>query len=207
MSSPPPLAGLRKLAAESSPQERCDLCSAGLREGHRHLIDPGTRQLVCACDPCSILFSGQSDQRFRLVPPEARYLADFSLPDELWESLRIPVNMAFFVRSTAAGRVQAMYPGPAGATESLLELEAWRELEDANPVLREMQPDVEALLVNRVGRRDHYLAPIDRCYELVGLIRVGWRGLSGGTEVWKAIGAFFEGLRGRARVVEGHRGA
>ena len=35
-----------------------------------------------------------------------------------------------------------------------------------------MQPDVEALLVNRVGgRRLYYLAPIDVCFELVGLMR------------------------------------
>jgi len=35
----------------------------------------------------------------------------------------------------------------------------------------------------------------------VGLIRLQWRGLSGGTEVWQAIGNFFTALRQRAEVV------
>ena len=33
----------------------------------------------------------------------------------------------------------------------------------------------------------YYIVPIDECYRLVGLIRMHWRGLSGGTEVWKEI--------------------
>ena len=57
-----------------------------------------------------------------------------------------------------------------------------------------MEPDVEALLINRVGpAREYFLAPIDECYRLVGLIRLHWRGLSGGTEVWKEIQGFFAG--------------
>ena len=55
---------------------------------------------------------------------------------------------------------------------------------------------MEALLINRVGgARDHYIAPIDRCFELVGLIRISWRGLSGGQEVWERIDTFFTDLR------------
>src|SRR5262249_60638815 len=94
-----------------------------------------------------------------------------------------------------AGRGVAVYPSPAGGTESLLTLETWNQLEEENPVLRELEPDVEALLVNRVGRaRDHYRVPIDACYRLVGLIRANWRGLSGGAEVWDEIRQFFDGL-------------
>ena len=197
-----PFAGLRRLAQDAQDVERCELCSAPLREGHRHLIEPATRQVVCTCDPCSILFGGQTDQRYKLIPDRVLYLAGFELPDELWDSLLVPVNMAFFFKSTPEGRVVPLYPSPAGATESLLELAPWQELEAANPVLKELQPDVEALLVNRVGgARDHYLVAIDRCYELVGLIRRSWRGLSGGTEVWKSIDTFFEGLRAEAKTV------
>ena len=197
-----PFTSLRRLAQEAQNVERCDLCSAPLRDGHRHLIEPTSRQVVCACDPCSILFGGRTDQRYRLIPDRILYLAGFELPDELWDSLLVPVNMAFFFRSTPEGRVVPLYPSPAGATESLLELAPWQQLEAANPVLEELQADVEALLVNRVGgARDHYLVPIDRCYELVGLIRQGWRGLSGGTEVWRSIDAFFRELEAVATVV------
>jgi Family of unknown function (DUF5947) len=195
---------LRRLAAQRQDVEQCDLCSAPLREEHRHLLEPARRQLVCACDPCSILFSGHSDRRYKMVPDRILQLAGFQMPDELWDSLLVPVNMAFFFRSTPEERMVALYPSPAGATESLLGLEAWDELEAANPILREMEPDVEALLVNRVGNiRAYYLVSIDRCYELVGLIRSGWRGLSGGTEVWRTIDGFFKDVESKAKQVGG----
>jgi hypothetical protein len=49
------------------------------------------------------------------------------------------------------------------------------------------------------GARDQYLAPIDECYRLVGLIRMHWKGLSGGREVWEHLGRFFADLNRRAR--------
>jgi hypothetical protein len=123
-------------------------------------------------------------------------LPEFRLAEARWDSLLIPVGMAFFFHSTPAGRVMAFYPSPAGATESLLSLETWQELVQDNPVLAEMEPDVEALLVNRVqGAQEYFIAPIDKCYELVGLIRANWRGLSGGTEVWDQIGKFYTKLK------------
>ncbi len=72
-----------------------------------------------------------------------------------------------------------------------------------------MQSDVEALLVNRVGRPDpvnlaqYYIAPIDACYKLVGLIRAHWKGLSGGSEVWAEVDRFFADLRAGAVIVRG----
>jgi hypothetical protein len=134
-------------------------------------------------------------------------LEKFHLSDAQWESLRIPINMAFFYRSTPDARMVAFYPSPAGATESQLALETWSELEDVNPVLKEMEADVEALLVNRVeyargaAASTYYVLPIDDCYKLVGLIRSKWRGLSGGADVWQKIREFFEELKQRATVV------
>jgi hypothetical protein len=94
----------------------------------------------------------------------------------------------------------AFYPSPMGPTESQLGLEAWSGIEAANPVLARMEPDVEALLVNRArGARRQWLLPIGDCYRLVGTIRLHWKGLSGGKEVWSEIDDFFEGLDRRAR--------
>jgi hypothetical protein len=56
---------------------------------------------------------------------------------------------------------------------------------------------VEALLVNRTREaREYYVAPIDRCYRLAGLVRRHWSGFSGGDEVWQQIDGFFEEMRG-----------
>ena len=194
-------------AAEAA-QERCDLCSEPIPTEHRHLLDVSTREMMCACRPCSILFdrAAASEGKYRLIPDRHLSLEDFEMDDVQWESLRIPVDMAFFFYSTPADRVVAFYPSPMGPTESLLKLGAWEELEKSNPVLGDMERDVEALLVNRVrGARDHFLVPMDECYGLVGLIRTRWRGLSGGREVWEEIERFFEELRKRSKTVSRER--
>ena len=192
------------------PVEQCDLCSAEISPEHRHLLDLSRRTLLCACIPCSILFSdpGAGQGKYRLVPSRFLKLSDFQMTDEQWEELMIPVNMVYLFHNSAAQHVMAFYPSPAGAMESTLALQGWDALVDSNPILKSLEPDVEALLINRVKNRDgeryreHYIVPIDACYELVGLIRLKWRGLSGGEEVWKAIEEFFERLRSRAVAVE-----
>jgi hypothetical protein len=176
-------------------EEHCDMCAAPVPPGHRHVVDLTDRRLMCVCRACALLFDSAAagGGHLRLLPTGR--LEDFVLEDASWDRLRIPVDMAFFFRNTEAERVSAFYPSPAGPTESLLELEAWTELEAANPVLREMEPDVEALLVSRAREmREHWIVPIDDCYELVGLIRTHWRGFGGGEEVWSEIKRFFGDL-------------
>jgi hypothetical protein len=181
--------------------ERCDLCAAPIDARHEHLVDPRARQLRCACGPCATLFTSPGDTspgdaRWKRVPRRAEQLADFRLTDDAWGALGIPIDLAFFYRSSAAGRVVALYPGPAGATESLLSFDAWSRVEEDNPALRGLTADVEALLVRRGrGRGEYYRVSIDECYALVGHIRRHWRGLSGGTEAWTRIGTFFEDLK------------
>ena len=189
----------RFVRARSAPSESCDLCSIELGPGHPHLVEPATRRLICACQACAILFSGAAETKYRRVPQRVRYLSNFQLSDEQWEGLMIPINMAFFFQSSDAGKVIVLYPSPAGATESLLDFESWKEILESNPVLQEMEPDTEALLVNRVqGASDHFIVPIDECYRLVGLIRTKWKGLAGGAEVWEAINGFFAEMKQRA---------
>jgi Family of unknown function (DUF5947) len=176
------------------------MCSLELPVEHEHLVEPANRKLICTCDACAILFEGQSGSKYKRVPRRVRFLKDFQLTAGQWDGLMIPIEMAFFFKSTPHGKVIALYPSPAGPTESLLLLETWGDIEQANPVLTEMAADVTALLVNRVGHvrgvaAEYYLVPIDECYKLVGLIRTHWRGLSGGTEVWREIGTFFVALK------------
>jgi hypothetical protein len=178
---------LAQLARRREPAlERCDLCSAPLAADHRHLLEPERRELLCACRACALLFDRGG--RYRLVPTRRVRVDGLELTDEMWEELRLPVDVAFFVRGP--DRVQAFYPGPMGATESRLtfDLEA----------LDALEPDVEALLVDRhLGAREHWIVPIDDCFRLVGLIRTHWQGLTGGKAVWGEIGRFFDDLERR----------
>jgi hypothetical protein len=198
---------LRRLAQRETEerratQERCELCGAPIPHEHRHVLEVGPRELRCACRPCSLLFSSPAagEGRYKLVPERRLRIDDFVLEDLAWEQLRVPVDMAFFFHSSTAGRVQAFYPGPMGATESLLGLEAWEQLLAANPVLATLEPDVEALLVNRArGARRQWIVPIDECFALVGLIRTHWKGLTGGREVWQQIARFYDELDRRSR--------
>jgi Family of unknown function (DUF5947) len=191
---------LRNFAGAPRPKavvqaERCELCSALLTAQHRHLLEMPSRKIACACDPCALRFQNVVGGRFKLVPRDARVLPNFRISDPEWEALALPINLAFFFYSTSSEKMTAMYPSPAGATESLLPLTAWETLAANNPALHQMQPDVEALLVNRVGdKRAYFIAPIDKCYELVGTIRAHWKGLSGGEEVWREIDGFFARL-------------
>ncbi len=194
-----PLAAIRRFAsarAAEPARETCELCAGSLASRHQHLVELSSRRLVCSCDACALLFSARQSATYRRVPQRIEFLPNFRMSDLQWESLLIPINLAFFFHSTPAGRVLAVYPSPAGATESLLGLGTWHTLVEENPILAEFEPDVEALLANRMGRaREYYRVPIDQCYKLVGLIRLNWRGLSGGMEAWEKIGQFFEGLR------------
>jgi hypothetical protein len=202
---------LRQFARRGRPLERCELCSEGLRPDHPHLIDPAQRKLVCSCEACAMLFSGDR-MKFRRVPRRVRSLSGFNLSDAEWNDLMVPINMVFFFKSSVEKRVSAIYPSPAGATESLLALEAWNGIVGRNPVLNEMEVDVEGLLVNRLGyargysAAEYYLIPIDEAYKLVGLIRMHWKGLSGGTEVWKELGEFFSRVKARAVEVSAEGG-
>jgi hypothetical protein len=174
-----------------------------LRSDHPHLIEVAQRKFICTCDACAILFSGQG-VKFKRVPRRVVYFPNFNLSDSEWNGLMVPINMAFFFRSSLEDRVIALYPSPAGATESLLSLESWNEIVSRNPILNDMESDVEGLLVNRLGysrgysAAEYYLLPIDECYKLVGLIRMRWKGLSGGTEVWQELGEFFTSLKSRS---------
>lgn len=189
-------AALQRLARRPDPVEHCDMCGLRLAQAHQHLLDPAANKLICSCDGCSMLFSEAGQTKYKRVPRRSRVLTSFQLTDGQWENLMIPIGLAFFVQKSSEKRVVAQYPSPAGPTESLLTLEAWTDLVNSNPILQTMLADVEVLLVNRLSRpAEYYLAPIDKAYELVGLIRTHWRGLSGGTEVWIKIRGFFDQLR------------
>jgi Family of unknown function (DUF5947) len=201
------VAGLRGLATrpvarpEQPPAqadvELCDLCGVTIPLDHRHLLHLTERRIVCSCEACWAMRAGEGD--YRPVGSRTVWLSDLELPDDLWASFQIPIGLAFFMESTVTGCVVAMYPSPAGATESELHFESWSRMVSLNPVLADLERDIEGLIVNRLADPPAYvIAPIDRCYELTGTIKAAWEGISGGAAVEQAVEGFFSRLRSGA---------
>ncbi|HYJ57346.1 MAG TPA: DUF5947 family protein [Mycobacterium sp.] len=189
--------------------ESCEMCAEQIADEHQHVVNVEGRQLMCVCRGCYLLFTDQhATLRYRAVPD--RYLAfpGFALDRRRWEALQIPVGVAFFFRNSHLGRTVAFYPGPAGATESELELESWNDLRAADPRVDTLADDTEALLV-RVPPDDPegteppvcHLLPIDACYEFVGRLRMLWRGFDGGQDAHRYMNDFFETIADRSKVV------
>jgi hypothetical protein len=206
--TPNPLSVLRRIATRPPPDPdllTCDMCAEPITSDHPHVVDIHSRQLMCTCRGCGLLFTGESaNQRFRAVPDRYLSFPDFGLTEAGWESLDIPVGLAFFFSSSVLDRVVALYPGPAGVTESELGLAAWTDVLASNPELGVLSDDVEALLL-RAPDPDHeaqcFLVPIDACYELAGRLRTVWRGFDGGQDARTVITNFFASVAGRSRAI------
>ena len=204
----PTLGALRKLLNREPPKqagEVCEMCATAISEPHSHVVNTESRKLLCTCRYCYLLFTreGAAQGKFRAVPERYLYDPGFALSDAQWDGFQIPVRMAFFFFNSSLGHVVALYPSPAGATESTLEMDAWQDLVAANDVLADLAPDVEALLV--FGERGQgfqcFIVPIDACYELTGRVKRTWKGFDGGEAAWQEIGAFFAAIRERSKNV------
>jgi len=202
-----PLAAIERLLQPKPrprPGEKCEMCAVDVPDEHSHIVNLESRSLLCACRPCYLLFTsgGAGGGRYRAVPDRYVSMEGVALSPSQWDDLQIPVSTAFFFFNSEAEQLVAFYPSPAGATESLLPVETWAEMTEANPTLTTMEPDTEALLVrvgDRSGPDESFIVPIDACYELVGHLRRLWRGFDGGTEAHQAMADFFTRVRGRAK--------
>lgn len=179
------------------------MCASAIADAHPHVVNMAGRQLMCVCRPCYLLFTEpDAALRYRAVPERYLSFPDFRLGQGQWDALQIPVGLAFFFRNSDQGRTAAFYPGPAGATESELPIEAWTAVVEDNPALATAAPDVEALLIRLprtdFGHAECHLLPIDACYELVGRLRRCWRGFDGGQDARRELDAFFERVARRS---------
>ncbi|MCX2749649.1 DUF5947 family protein [Arthrobacter sp. MI7-26] len=210
-----PVALLRRIASVRPAPiagERCEMCGEPIPEEHQHVVDIESHAMMCTCRPCYLLFTDSTAHlRYRSVPDRYLSFPDFELGPGQWDELEIPVGLAFFFRSSTLDRTVAFYPGPAGATESELPLDAWDAVLARNPALSAAAPDTEALLIRGPGpdrpEADCHLVPVDACYELVGHLRRVWRGFDGGQEAREQLAEFFERIGRRSKPLrEGNRG-
>jgi hypothetical protein len=196
------VSALRRLQMRQMPdgpqpiEAQCDLCGTSMPEDHRHLLQLDERSIVCVCESCWALRSG--DAEFRPVGSRVIWLDSLDLPDDLWARFHIPIGLAFFMRT--GGGVVAFYPSPVGATESEIDAGVFAELCERNPRLNELDVDAEVLIVDRLGEaRRSAIAPTDQAYKLVGLVKTNWQGISGGPALAGAVDGFFEELREQAK--------
>lgn len=204
-----PVALLRRIATSRpipAAGERCEMCGEPMADVHQHVVDLESHAMMCTCRPCYLLFTDSAAHlRYRAVPDRYLSFPDFELGPGQWDELEIPVGLAFFFRSSKLDRTVAFYPGPAGATESELPLEAWGAVLARNPALGMAAPDTEALLILGPGpdqaQADCHLVPVDACYELVGQLRRLWRGFDGGQEARGQLAAFFDRVSSRSKPV------
>jgi hypothetical protein len=174
----------------------CDLCGTSMPEEHRHLLHLDERRIVCVCESCWALRSG--DAEYRPTGNRKLDLEEFELPDDLWARFGIPIGLAFFLRSGEG--VVALYPSPAGPVESELDLSAWTELARLNPVLESLEPEAEALIVHKAGEPPrHAIVPTDEAYRLAGLITACGAGSSGGPGADRPVDGSFHHLRAGSR--------
>ena len=104
------------------------------------------------------------------------------MTDAQWDSLMIPINMAFFFDSSPPGSVVALYPSPAGADRIAAaagSLERHRRatirrLRRWSPMSRRCWSIASATRAAD-RRRSISSLPIDECFKLVGLIRAHWQ--------------------------------
>jgi hypothetical protein len=197
--APAPVGAGAGAGATAAPayEEHCDLCGTSIPDDHRHMLNIEERRIVCTCESCWALRGG--DAEYRPVGSRTVWLEDFEMPDDVWAGFQIPIGLAFFMFSTTSECVVAMYPSPAGATESELHFETWNRLVELNPGFK-LDADIEGLIANRMVEPHVYaIAPIDRCYELTGAIKAAWSGISGGSGVDEAVAGFFEDLREKSK--------
>ncbi len=206
------LGTIRRFANTATDHRNCDICRSELIDTHRHVVEVKTRRILCACDLCSSSFSVQSNGRFRLIPQYVTRVA-LSFSDSQWARLGIPIGLAFFtVEKPSQGDaviVRAVYPSPAGAVASSVDSDLWQSLIESRAGSLRLLPDVESLLVRRTeGKHECFIVPVDRCFELIGIVRRNWQGMSGGVDVHHAIDQFFHQIdESASRIDSSQRGS
>ena len=172
--APAPGAGRGATAHGSAPRpsERCDLCGNGLDRRPpppappRRAPDPlRLRELPgAALRRPGAAPDGHADACGSTTSSSPTSSGRASRSRSAWRSSSTRAPPA---ASSPSTRARPGRPSPSSTSTP------GSELRTANPVLMSLEPDAEALIVNRMAEPpEHAIAPIDECYRLVGMIKV-----------------------------------
>ena len=135
--------------------ERCEMCAVAIAPGTATSSTPSS----APSSACARLLPAVLRRRRRPTAATARCRRATSpstpTASTTRRGTRWPSRCRWRSSSTArptTGRWRST-PGPAGATESLLPLDAWQAVLDRNPAFAATAPDVEAVMVRRDGGR------------------------------------------------------
>ncbi len=106
---------------------------------------PATRAPSCS--------SGPARRPTSACRAASRDSTDFALTDEQWDALMIPIDLAFFVYSSPAGQMVGRLSEPRRPDRIAAPLRRVARHRRRASSTRALEPDVEALLVNRVRQR------------------------------------------------------
>ena len=140
--------------------ERCELCSL-------EICAPTIRTVRSDGPQAGVLVRCLRVvvQRTQLMPgssgcrDEIRLLSEFHMTDAQWDGLMVPINMAFFFRSSPEQGWWRHVP-QSGGRHGVAAFAGGVERNCATriPNSKKMEPDVEALLVNRIGHARGFTA-------------------------------------------------
>jgi len=188
----PPAYGAVRVPRRHPQIRYCDVCGTTAEFRHWQLVHVPTRRLICCCEACTSALTKWHDGQYRRVPQSIEMLPDFCMTESQWDRLKLPINLGFLYYSSPDRRVLSVYPGAFEAIGGKSPAGLWEELTQQNPILRSFKPDVEGLLVNRVGKtRRYFRVPIDESYQLFSFMRDNWSGVTGGVNLWRQVETCF----------------
>ena len=110
--------------ARRTPTSTATSAASRIPADHRHLLHLVERRILCACETLLALRGGDPD--LRPTGTRTLWLDGLRAPRRGLGVVRDPDRARVLLRTRAPpARVVALYPSPAGATESELDLDAW----------------------------------------------------------------------------------
>ena len=190
----------QRAAARAGPTASAARCAPSpIAEQHQHVVNLDSRALMCTCRACYLLFTDRAGRpalprRAGPLPVLPGLRARRGATGTRWRSRSAWPSSS---PTRCSGRTVAFYPGPAGATESELPLDAWDARRGGQPAARHRAaPTSRRCCVRGARTASDRVRPATWCRSTpatswsAGCGRL-WRGFDGGQEARARSTTFF----------------